>query len=184
MKNLKDGGYITHRGIDEYSEAHEFDFRKFFERMSRKRINIVDVGCGQGNFLRDVRDILPSARFVGVDIKDYGTVPGIEKKLADATEQIPLQDRTAEVLVSTTLAQWISNDKLEDFYKELNRILSPSGYALIFPFVHVNCSFLAEEIYENLPQEIKNNFRIRWIKKGPAKTPVTQLVSKSFNCDF
>ena len=50
----------------------------------KKNCKILDVGCGKGFFLKDFKDILPSAKVYGLDISRYAinnSHPKIKKNL-------------------------------------------------------------------------------------------------------
>jgi len=141
--HLMDGFYSTRRGLKEYSEAHRFNFEDFIRKECPEDGTIVDLGCGNGNFLADVKRLFPRLKVFGVDKTRYVS-PLQENELitANVTRPIPgLQDNVADLVVSTTLTPWIPADALESFYIEVNRLLKPEGHGVVYPIAsntHVN----------------------------------------------
>ncbi len=95
---------------------------------------IVDLGCGSGHLLDDLRARFPQAFLVGIDAVPEGLakarrrVPGAELILADVTT-LPLGDATVDVAVSANLLEHVEDDGRA--LAELARILRPGGRAAL-----------------------------------------------------
>lgn len=95
---------------------------------------IVDVGCSTGHLLVDLREMLPDATLIGVDLlvdglrKAHRQVPDARLLRADACE-LPLDDVSVDAVVSANLLEHVPDD--ERALAEVFRVLRPGGRAVI-----------------------------------------------------
>lgn len=89
--------------------------------------SVVDVGCGRGDFLRFLRDRLPSASLTGFDLSANAPAPGIEFLQVDAVEH--QTDRTFDVVVSLAVIEHV--EAVEAFAAALRRLCRPGGLAVV-----------------------------------------------------
>jgi len=95
---------------------------------------VVDLGCGSGHLLADLRRRSPDVFLVGVDAVPEGLakaqrrVPGAEMILTDVTT-LPFGDATVDVGVSANLLEHVDDDGR--VLSELARVLRPGGRAAL-----------------------------------------------------
>lgn len=95
---------------------------------------VVDAGCSSGYLLEDLRDALPDAQLIGVDLVASGLrtahelVPEATLLLADVCD-LPVIDGSVDAVVSANLLEHVSDD--ERALREFHRILAPGGRAAI-----------------------------------------------------
>lgn len=123
-------GFITSRGLDQYNEIHQVDFSEVITQNKFERGVVVDLGCGNGRFLGDLKLKFPHLTTIGVDRKLYQH--SFRGFIVGDLRQLPLESGIADLVVSTCVSQWINSDRPE-FYKEAMRILKKNGKAFIFP---------------------------------------------------
>jgi SAM-dependent methyltransferase len=132
---LFDGFYSTQRGVAEYTRLHRVDFTKLIQGKGIAEGTIVDLGCGNGNFLADLKQQFPKLKVYGVDKKRYSSrLNENEIVTGNVCDRIPqIKDGVADLVVSTTMTPWVNGDALEGLYVEANRILKEDGLGFIFP---------------------------------------------------
>lgn len=156
--------YTTKRGLAGYNELHNLDFAKIILDKKLTRGTVVDLGCGNGFFLRDLLDLFPHLNVVGIDKKLY------EHQLPDF-RQHDLRDLSAipsdfaDLVVSSVVTQWVRKNK-HRVYEEAARILKPSGYGFIFPYSQP----------EKTVRTSGRKFQLRDLEKGPVRIKVPQLI--------
>lgn len=104
---------------------------------------IVDVGCAAGDVLEEVRDRLPDASLIGIDV-EATAIDDARAKVPEATffqadvttEPLPIGDESADlVYVSSVLHELIDADRtrrlLTGVLQELRRTLKPGGKLVI-----------------------------------------------------
>lgn len=157
--------FSIQRGLSGYERVHDFDIAKFIEMTNLENGYLFDIGCGQGNFLRDIRRIFPEMHAYGIDkIKYRGQPRGV---IVGDARDISFEDNKFDLIFSTVLSQWINNNDRNLFYSEAKRVLSPRGYGFIYPFnIPLN---EASRIFGN-------NYSIRTLEKGPSCLKVPQLI--------
>lgn len=133
---------------------------------------IVDLGSGTGYFSKKLQERFPDAHIICLDLAE-GMLNFSRRQrnvcadyiCADA-ESLPLQSQSVDLIFSSLAIQWCENYSL--VFKELQRVLRPSGVALIATlgpktlqelrsawrqvddYVHVNQFVSAEKIDESL----------------------------------
>lgn len=95
---------------------------------------IADVGCSTGHLLADLHREIPSASLIGVDLvagglrKAHDSVPSARLLQADAC-QLPLEDASADAIVSANLLEHVSDDRRA--LAEMRRVLRPGARAVV-----------------------------------------------------
>ena len=103
---------------------------------SRPR-RLLDLGCGTGRLLEDLRRRLPEAELVGVDPSEgmlavarrrLAGEPGVRLEVATAA-RLPLPDASVDVVTTTmSFHHWEAQDAS---LREVARVLAPGGRLLI-----------------------------------------------------
>lgn len=103
---------------------------------------ILDLGCGEGYFARQIAGI--ASKVIGVDIsekmvglareKEKHERKGIEYYVSDAGHMSFLEDSSVDVCIGNYITNYFSPDKLSDLYGEISRVLKKRGsFALLMP---------------------------------------------------
>ena len=98
---------------------------------------VLDLGCGTGRLLEDLRRRLPKAELVGVDPSEgmlavarrrLAGEPGVRLEVATAA-RLPLPDASVDVVTTTmSFHHWEAQDAS---LREVARVLAPGGRLLI-----------------------------------------------------
>lgn len=105
----------------------------------QRRMSLIDVACGTGRLLRDVRLAFPALRLTGLDMsRPYLAearrhLAGLRPVtwLAANAEQIPLEDASQDIVTTVFLFHELPPEVRRRVVAELARILKPGGL-LIF----------------------------------------------------
>jgi SAM-dependent methyltransferase len=102
---------------------------------------VLDIGCGPGSLAVRLAERLPKATIIGIDTDPVtlalarAAYPDLVVVDLDLREpgwpaSLPLDDRKADVAVSTTALHWLPEPDLRKFYAELATVLKPGGLLL------------------------------------------------------
>jgi SAM-dependent methyltransferase len=94
-------------------------------------ITIVDLACGDGYLLEQIRERLPGARLIGIDMSAEELAaarlrlgPGVEL-LLERAQRLPLADRSVDYLLCHMALMLM--DDVEEVVREIARVLKPGG---------------------------------------------------------
>ena len=104
---------------------------------SRENPTIVDVGCGEGAFLRTLKQLMPKAALLGIDFcptmlneaRRRSTDQEITYSLGDIEEQISVPRSKADLV--TSILAMDEMDQLGSAFANIAEILKPGGIAMI-----------------------------------------------------
>lgn len=108
---------------------------EFMAGRDQRHVTLVDVACGTGRFLRQVRLAYPALVLKGLDLsrsyldearKHLGGLRSAELIEAPA-EKMPLADASADIVTCTFLYHELPPDVRRQVTAEIARILKPSG---------------------------------------------------------
>jgi SAM-dependent methyltransferase len=124
---------VRNRPLHSTSESRSIEeelgsacFSLLSERLNRPgSIHVLDVGCGNGDAVRQLRERWPRHHVLGFDLYPGQGIPGIAK--ADA-RNLPAASCSIDVLLATQLLQYLP-DKLA-FLAEVYRVLKLDGLAV------------------------------------------------------
>ena len=148
--HFQTGGYLTEESARLYDVQVETLFlgtagpmrraglrpiAEFMRGRDQRGVNLLDVACGTGRFLRQVRAAYPAMRLTGLDLsKSYlaEAEKGFEK-LRSATwlhangERIPLPDASQDIVTSVFLFHELPPEARRNVAEEVARVLKPGG---------------------------------------------------------
>jgi SAM-dependent methyltransferase len=130
---------------------------------SSARIDLLDVGCGIGNYHQYWMGRVGSISGVDVSKKSVARAaernPGVQYQAYDG-EQLPFADASFDAVVTICVVHHVDPPKRPKFVSELRRVLRPGGLAVVFEHnpsnvltrrVVSNCEF--DEGVELLPRQ-------------------------------
>ncbi|MFN2595930.1 MAG: class I SAM-dependent methyltransferase [Pyrinomonadaceae bacterium] len=97
--------------------------------------SLLDVGCGDGRFLRDASARFRGKRLVGVDLSARAVAyarllsPGVEFVCGDITDGAlaPIGEERFDVVTLIETLEHVAHDALGDFAAALRRLVKPGG---------------------------------------------------------
>tara|TARA_Y100001970_G_C14259345_1_gene878525 strand:- start:14983 stop:15651 length:669 start_codon:yes stop_codon:yes gene_type:complete len=100
-----------------------------------KKSKILDLGCGKGYLLYEIKKIIPEIKIVGIDISRYAirnSHPQIKENLffGDAAKKLKFKKKEFDLLISIGCLHNLEIDKLFFSLKEIKRI-SKKQYILV-----------------------------------------------------
>jgi trans-aconitate methyltransferase len=124
-------------GPEYYTEVHRNWFNnpdlKLFRKLHAEIVafnptaSILDVGCGNGNFLKYLHERSPSLRLTGVEICTLPTIPEIEFRQGDAFE-IDL-GRQFDVVVSLAVIEHVAD--IQTYVRKLRGLCLSRGLVIL-----------------------------------------------------
>jgi ubiquinone/menaquinone biosynthesis C-methylase UbiE len=172
-------GYLSRRSAALYDVGVEFLFGGTADIMRRQAIpplrdttprSILDVACGTGRTLAQLRAAMPDAELVGLDLSPYyleearATVgDGVELVQGNA-EAMPMADASFDAIVSVFLFHELPRNARRNVMREMFRVLRPGGRLVILDSVQVSD---AEEIVyflERFQRELHEPFYRDYIR--------------------
>lgn len=108
---------------------------RFMQGRDQRDVSFLDVACGTGRLLKDIRRIYPAMRLTGLDLSPsyleeaqryFGNLRRA-RWLAGNAESIPLGDGSQDVVVSVFLFHELPPEVRRTVAEEVNRVLKPGG---------------------------------------------------------
>jgi SAM-dependent methyltransferase len=97
------------------------------ESGGKKDYVVLEVGCGFGKAIQEMKKELPGIRFIGMNRKPYHEqIPGHEYIYGDCGERIPVSDASVDFLYSISTLQFVHNRAR--FFEEASRVLKDGGH--------------------------------------------------------
>ncbi len=153
--HFQEGGYLTAESARLYDVQVETLFRgtalamrrqalgpiaDFMQGRDQRAVNLLDVACGTGRFLREVRRAWPAMRLSGLDLsRAYlaeadSHLHGLRQAswIEANAEAIPLADASQDIVTSIYLFHELPPDVRRIVAGEMARVLKPGG---LFVFI-------------------------------------------------
>jgi len=115
-------GYGGYKYIKDYWKPVAKKIIKIYSLNNKSKV--LDVGCGKGFLIYEIKKILPKIKVIGIDISDYGiknSKTEIKKYLIkhDARKKLPFKSKYFDLVISLGT---LHNFEIFDLYKCLNEI--------------------------------------------------------------
>lgn len=109
------------------------DFKKYWKLNNKS--SILDVGCGKGFMLYDLKKILPKANIAGIDISRYAinnSKKEIKKylKVANA-KKLPFPDNSFDVVIAINTIHNLNKKECADAIQEINRVSKKNSFIVV-----------------------------------------------------
>lgn len=139
-KNYWDGprryGYGGYNYIEGYWKNFALKLVKVFKINSKSKI--LDLGCGKGFLLYEIKKIIPTIDIVGLDISEYAIRNSKKEvksflKRYDAKKKLPFSNNEFDLTICMGLLHNFKISEIELVLKEINRI-SKDSYLLVESF--------------------------------------------------
>jgi SAM-dependent methyltransferase len=99
----------------------------------RPGATLLDLGCGDGRWTMEVARQVGAARVLGVELvgefAEAARAAGVEVVGADLGGELPYDDASVDVIHSNQVIEHLP--RTDNFMREIARILSPGGYAVV-----------------------------------------------------
>jgi ubiquinone/menaquinone biosynthesis C-methylase UbiE len=166
-------GWLSDRSATLYDVGVEFLFMGSADIMRRmalkplveglegqpQNVRVLDIACGTGRFLSQIRKTLPTAQLLGLDLSPnylahakslLGEDPFTEFIQANA-EEIPLEDASVDAVTSVFLFHELPSDARRNVMKEAFRVLRPGGSFTICDSAHLEGNQDIEAALQRFP---------------------------------
>lgn len=127
-KDYWDGDRRHGYGGFKYDGRWEAVARKLIETYNLpKNAKILDVGCGKGFVLFELKKLLPDAKIVGFDLSQYAIDNSKEEIRKDlfvhkAQDRYPFKDKEFDLVISINTLHNLYVDELKAALKEIERV--------------------------------------------------------------
>lgn len=129
-------GYGGYKYIDGYWRNFALRLIKIFKIKSKSKI--LDLGCGKGFLLYEIKKIIPTIDIVGLDISEYA-INNSKKEIKpflkkfDVRKKLPFSKNEFDLVISMGLLHNFKISEIELVLKEINRICKDS-YLMVESF--------------------------------------------------
>lgn len=109
------------------------DFQKHFNLTSKS--SVLDVGCGKGFMLHDMKQLIPGIDVKGIDISSYAIGNAMEDmkpyvQVANA-KQLPFADKSFDVTISINTIHNLDQEECAQALREIERVSRVGAYVTV-----------------------------------------------------
>jgi ubiquinone/menaquinone biosynthesis C-methylase UbiE len=176
----------NNRGFARLSQDRDIRLRDLLARSIPPRpAAVLDIGCGDGTLLADIRGRWPDVGVSGLDLQperiDEARAKVPEARLVvGSADDLPFDDRSFDVVCAITLMSSLPSERMEaDATREIGRVLRPGGWLVWFdlrydnpsnPAVHGIDRIRLRELFPGWEQDIRSSTVLPPIARrlGPA----------------
>ena len=124
------GGYYYHKKF--WTKVVK-DFKKFYKLTNKSKI--LDIGCGKGFMVYDLKKLLPKAKIIGIDISKYAIKNSKKEvkhllKLGNA-KKLQFKDNTFDLIISINTLHNLNKKECSMALKEINRISKKNAFITV-----------------------------------------------------
>jgi len=126
-------------------EMFDFIYAKSLKLLRGKQIKLLDVGCGKGDFLVNIRKKNPAAKLFGIDlVSNY--YPGIHFMKGDFLEKKIISK--FNIINNIAVIEHVDNPHL--FVRKLSKILEPGGFLFILTINNNSLMYQIARLLKNV----------------------------------
>lgn len=135
---------------------------KAFQEVESHQIKVLDIACGTGRTLRNIRSTLPKASLYGIDLSPaylrkanqlLSQIPGELPQLAQANaEELPYLDNHFHAVTSVFLFHELPPQARQNVINEAFRVTKPGGTFIICDSIQISDSPDLAPMMENFPE--------------------------------
>jgi methionine biosynthesis protein MetW len=108
-------------------------FKKIIKYIPSKKLKLLDVACGEGQFYDLLKNHRKNVEYVGVDFSnkqvEIAKKKGYNAKIQDVTKKWDFEDQTFDVIICSEIIEHIFDTDF--FLKEVNRVLKINGTLIL-----------------------------------------------------
>ncbi len=124
------GGYYYHKKF--WTKVVK-DFKKFYKLTNKSKI--LDIGCGKGFMVYDLKKLLPKAKIIGIDISKYAVKNSKKEvkhllKLGNA-KKLQFKDNTFDLIISINALHNLNKKECSMALKEINRVSKKNAFITV-----------------------------------------------------
>ncbi|ESR24745.1 ubiquinone/menaquinone biosynthesis methyltransferase family protein [Lutibaculum baratangense AMV1] len=121
---------------------------QYLKEHDRRKVTLVDVACGTGRFLRQVREAFPGLRLTGIDLsqayveearRHVGNL-GRTRFSVGMAENLPFADASVDIVTTVYLFHELPPKIRREAAREFARILKPGGILVFMDSLQVGDS--------------------------------------------
>ena len=129
----RDQGYGGYRYNPRFWMGVAEDLRDAYDM--KPGTKVLDIGCGKGFLLHDLRVVLPGVEVFGLEISEYAiqtSMEDIRSRLVRATaDLVPFPDAAFDVVLSINTVHNLPLDLCQQAISEIERVKRPGGHSYV-----------------------------------------------------
>ena len=134
--------------------------KKFLSRESA--IQILDIGCGIGDFAEKVKHNFPSVTIVGADVSTNAILRASKRApefayMVASLPYIPIREQTFRLIICLEVLYYLGQENRKESLERILHCLEPDSYLLLSVVLDGGKSYFAEN---DLKELVSKNFRL------------------------
>ena len=135
-KDFFDGDRINGYGGYKYDGRWKAVVKRMQEVYGiNEKSSVLDLGCGKGFLLHDLKEMVPGISVAGLDISKYAIENGMDSvkpfMVLGSADELPYADNTFDMVLSLDTIHNLPLEKCEKALQEIMRVCKPNGHKFI-----------------------------------------------------